>query len=94
MDWPKVKKKICSTGLPSVKSLTNAELRVLLWNVPALKSWPDTTKDDIDEIFAESDIEGDNFDDLNDHSFVGEALEKQLNLVVEHARKFIPKLKL
>merc|ERR1712226_307591 len=69
--WADVKKKICSANPPSVKPLTNAELQVLLINLPSLrKSRDESTIDKVVAVFdKKKELEGQDFQEFQEDDF-------------------------
>ena len=97
--WTDVKKKICSVKPPSVQALSNAELQVLIRNVPTLrKSRDENTVDEVVAVFEERrELDGQDFQEFEEDGFSAfadedTALQKQIKHVYRCVREYLRKL--
>ena len=94
--WADVQKKICSLKPPSAESLSNAELQVLLKNVPKLQNSRDeNTINKVVEVFGRKrDIDGQDFnefeeDDFSVFAYEDVALQDEIKHACRCATKYI-----
>merc|ERR1712226_1283413 len=99
--WADVKKKICSANPPSVKPLTNAELQVLLINLPSLrKSRDESTIDKVVAVFdKKKELEGQDFQEFQEDDFSvfvdeGPAMQAEIKHAFRCTQRFIQTLPL